>query len=242
MAPEMNNYLRQENTLLKPKFLVPKQHLHSTSSALEPWIIPRWPRTVFMIGAMTCLLFSASSHLLACHSRRLNSLFWRLDYIGISLMIITSFIPPIYYAFYCNPIPLFAYISFIIFLGLSVILTLLAPVFSSPHFRPFRAFLFLSMGFSGVVPAAHAMKLNWGHEEYHVVLGLEIFMGLAYGVGAGVYVGRVPERWWPGGFDLVGHSHQIFHVFVLIGALLHFIATNILLDWRDGQACHQASS
>ena len=30
--------------------------------------------------------------------------------------------------------------------------------------------------------------------------------------GALVYAQRVPERWFPGKFDLFFHSHQIFHV------------------------------
>ncbi|KAE8821618.1 Villin-2 [Hordeum vulgare] len=42
----------------------------------------RWPRTVFMFGAMTCLFVSAAAHLLASHSRRFNRLFWQLNYAG----------------------------------------------------------------------------------------------------------------------------------------------------------------
>lgn len=61
-------------------------------------------------------------------------------------------------------------------------------------------------------------------------------MGLAYAIGAGFYVSRVPERWWPGVFDIAGHSHQIFHVFVIMGALAHYTATKVLMDWRESGA------
>ncbi|KAE8821838.1 heptahelical transmembrane protein ADIPOR2-like [Hordeum vulgare] len=44
--------------------------------------VARWPRTVFMFGAMTCLFVSAAAHLLASHSRRFNRLFWQLKYAG----------------------------------------------------------------------------------------------------------------------------------------------------------------
>ncbi|KAJ0989846.1 hypothetical protein J5N97_008202 [Dioscorea zingiberensis] len=198
--------------------------------------VPRWPRLVFLIGAMTCLACSFLSHLLACHSRRLNLLFWRVDYAGISIMIVTSFVPPIYYAFFCHPLARFAYLSTISILGLLAIVTLLAPSLSAPQFRPFRACLFLAMGFSGVIPAIHALLINWEHRQCHVALALEVAMAVAYAAGATVYVSRVPERWKPGAFDLAGHSHQIFHVFVLIGALIHYAATMVLLDWRDGMA------
>ncbi|XP_038987006.1 heptahelical transmembrane protein ADIPOR2-like [Phoenix dactylifera] len=205
--------------------------------------VPRWPRLVFMLGSMSCLAFSAVSHLLACHSRRFNLFFWRLDYTGISIMIISSFVPPIYYAFFCNPLARLVYLTTITALGLSAIVALLAPALSSPRFRPLRASLFLAMGLSGVVPALHALWIHWEHRECHVALGLEVVMGLAYGIGAGVYVSRVPERWRPGAFDIVGHSHQIFHVLVLVGALTHHAATTVILDWRDqsGGACAASS-
>ncbi|KAI4977652.1 hypothetical protein ZWY2020_014206 [Hordeum vulgare] len=44
--------------------------------------VARWPRTVFMFGAMACLFVSAAAHLLASHSRRFNRLFWQLNYAG----------------------------------------------------------------------------------------------------------------------------------------------------------------
>ncbi|CAD5193160.1 unnamed protein product, partial [Musa acuminata subsp. malaccensis] len=216
---------------------------HQESSAtLSSWnrstssgdvVVPRWPTLVFLLGSMGCLSISAVSHLLACHSRRLNLFFWRLDYAGISLMIVTSFVPPIYYVFLCHPAARIAYLSIIATLGFLAIFTLLAPALCAPRFRAFRAALFLAMGFSGVVPAVHALWLHWEHREAHVVLGLELAMAIAYASGAGVYVSRIPERWWPGEFDLVGHSHQIFHVLVLVGAITHYAATTVLLDWRD---------
>ncbi|KAG6523049.1 hypothetical protein ZIOFF_020208 [Zingiber officinale] len=195
--------------------------------------VPRWPTLVFLLGSMGCLSISAVSHLLACHSPRLNLFFWRLDYAGISLMIVSSFVPPVYYAFLCHPVARRAYIGAIAVLGLLAVVTLLAPALSSPRFRPLRAVLFLTMGFSGVVPAVHALCLNWDHREVHIALALEVAMAVAYASGATVYVRRIPERWRPGEFDLVGHSHQIFHVLVLVGALTHCLATKVLLDWRN---------
>ncbi|KAJ8498268.1 hypothetical protein OPV22_008820 [Ensete ventricosum] len=195
--------------------------------------IPRWPRLVFLLGCMGCLVVSAISHLLACHSHNLNLFFWRLDYVGISLMIVSSFVPPIYYAFLCHPVARVTYLSAIAMLGLLTILTLLAPALSSSHYRSFRAMLFLAMGFFGVVPAVHAMWLNWEHTEAHLVLGLEVAMAIAYASGAGVYVSRIPEKWRPGEFDLIGHSHQIFHILVLVGALMHYVATTVLRNWLD---------
>ncbi|XP_031494645.1 heptahelical transmembrane protein ADIPOR2-like [Nymphaea colorata] len=199
--------------------------------------VPRWPWLVFLVGSMLCLLCSTLSHLLACHSHKLNLFFWRLDYAGITLMIVSSFVPPIYYIFLCQPLWRLFYISSITTLGLLAVLTLLAPGLSTARFRPFRAALFLAMGFSGLVPAAHALWLNWDQPHCLVTLAYEVAMALFYAAGAGFYVSRVPERWKPGAFDIAGHSHQIFHVLVVAGALAHYGATLVLLDWRDRATC-----
>ncbi|KAA8522829.1 hypothetical protein F0562_009252 [Nyssa sinensis] len=181
---------------------------------------------------MGCLACSSFSHLLASHSRPFNFFFWRLDYAGISLMIVCSFFAPIYYAFSCHPYSRLFYLTSISLLGILVIVTLLAPGLSTPRFRTFRASLFLTMGFSGVIPAAHAVALFWGHPPIIVALGYEIVMGILYAVGAGFYITRIPERWKPGAFDIAGHSHQIFHMFVVAGALAHCAATLVIMDWR----------
>ena len=196
--------------------------------------IPRWPWFVFLAGGMGCLACSSLSHLLACHSKGFSLFFWRLDYAGISLMIVCSFFAPIYYAFFCNPYARLFYLTSISLLGVLAIITLLAPSFSTPRFRPLRASLFLSMGFSGVIPAAHAVALHWGQPHIFVAVGYELAMAILYATGAGFYVSRIPERWKPGAFDLAGQSHQIFHVFVVLGALAHSFATLVILDFRLG--------
>lgn len=184
---------------------------------------------------MCCLICSSVSHLFACHSRRFYLFFWRLDYAGISVMIVCSFFSPIYYTFSCHPYSRLFYLTFITLAGVVAVVTLLAPALSSGRYRSFRATLFLTMGFSGVIPAAHAVILYWeSNPQISLALGYEVAMGILYGVGAGFYVSRIPERWKPGTFDIVGHSHQIFHVFVVAAALAHGAATLIIMDWSRG--------
>lgn len=88
------------------------------------------------------------------------------------------------------------------------------------------------MGFSGVIPAVHALVIHWDHKPIIVALGYELAMAVFYATGAGFYVSRIPERWKPGKFDIAGHSHQIFHVFVVLGALAHSAATLAVMDFR----------
>jgi len=60
---------------------------------------------------------SFAFHTLACHSPGVGRLFSKLDYSGISLLIIGSFIPWLYYSFYCRTLPKLIYISMIVLLG-----------------------------------------------------------------------------------------------------------------------------
>ncbi len=70
---------------------------------LLQWPTHRWPVYVYFAGAMTCLLTSTVCHLLACCAQHVSSLAWRFDYTGIAVLIVTSFVPAIYYAFLCQP-------------------------------------------------------------------------------------------------------------------------------------------
>jgi adiponectin receptor len=45
---------------------------------------------------------------------------------------------------------------------------------------------------------------------------------------------RVPERWKPGAFDLFFSSHQLFHICVVVAALVHYKGILVMVAWRDG--------
>jgi adiponectin receptor len=57
----------------------------------------------FFFGAAICLGMSATFHTISNHSASVNKLGNQLDYVGIVLLISGSFVPSIYYGFWCNP-------------------------------------------------------------------------------------------------------------------------------------------
>lgn len=57
----------------------------------------------FFLGAVVCLTTSAVFHTILNHSQRVSQLGNQLDYVGIVFLITGSFIPSIYYGFYCEP-------------------------------------------------------------------------------------------------------------------------------------------
>ena len=57
----------------------------------------------FFLGAALCLGMSATYHAISNHSSRVNAIGNKLDYVGIVFLITGSFVPSIYYGFYCEP-------------------------------------------------------------------------------------------------------------------------------------------
>ncbi|MCO5559744.1 hypothetical protein L7F22_013346 [Adiantum nelumboides] len=197
----------------------------------------RWPFFVFMGGSMFCLLASTVCHLFTCHSQSLAVFLMRVDYAGIATMIATSFFPPVYYVFQCEPIWQWIYLSTISTMGIITLGVLFAPALQHGKYRTFRALLFMSMGISGFIPSIHGLMMHWKEPLLPITVALEIGMAGSYCIGTVIYVVRVPERWKPGHFDLGGHSHNIFHMLVIGGAFFHYRAALLFLEWRDSRGC-----
>ncbi|KAH8277250.1 hypothetical protein KR026_008130 [Drosophila bipectinata] len=187
----------------------------------------------FFIGAIVCLGFSFAFHTLSCHSVEMGRLFSKLDYCGIALLIMGSFVPWLYYGFYCHYQPKVIYLSVVCVLGVLSIVVSLWDKFSEPGLRPLRAGVFMSFGLSGVIPAVHySIMEGWFSQMSRASLGWLILMGLLYITGALLYALRVPERWFPGKFDIWGQSHQIFHILVIAAAFVHYHGISEMAMYR----------
>lgn len=179
---------------------------------------------IFLLAAITCLSLSTSFHTLACHSHAVAKRFNALDYVGIVVMIVGSFLPALHYGFYCRPDLQVTYALAIAALGSLATWTVVSPRYATPEFRPYRTAIFLSLGLSAVIPVAHGYFL-YGYQTLRLTMGLDylVLSGALYVAGALLYACRVPERFAPGRFDYLGASHQIFHTFILLAALAHYV-------------------
>eukprot|EP00897_Mesotaenium_endlicherianum_P005331 jgi/Mesen1/4826/ME000243S03997 len=207
------------------------------AEVLHKEVLPKWPFFVFLFGAMFCLLSSTASHLLHCLSHTASLMLWKLDYLGIAVMVATSFVPPVYYGFLCQPMWHMVYLGSTALLTGCTIGASLSHKFGAPKYRWLRASVFTCLGLSGVVPCVHKVMTMWGQPLVVPSTVLEVSMGAIYAGGALVYVLRVPERWHPGRFDIAGHSHQIMHVAVVLGALVHYHTGLLYLHWRQAHPC-----
>ncbi|XP_020574552.1 heptahelical transmembrane protein 4-like [Phalaenopsis equestris] len=235
--PQLRTETNSPNTIFIYRANQTTELSASPSSQLIGSPVSHWPFYLYLAGAMFCLLMSSACHLLSCHSSRTNYIMLRLDFAGISGLIVSSFYPLVYYTFACNPFFRDLYLTSITFFGLSTAAVSLMPVFDSPQFRPVRSALFACMAAAGVVPIVHKMVVFGDRPEAVLTTGYEAVMGMFYGVGVVLYVARVPERWLPGKFDLAGHSHQVFHVLVVAGAYTHYLASLVYFGWRQAEGC-----
>ncbi|XP_067946249.1 adiponectin receptor protein-like [Watersipora subatra] len=191
--------------------------------------------SAFFVGAIICLGFSWIFHTVACHSSKVGKFFNKLDYCGISILTVGSFIPWLYYCFYCRLIEKVCYLVLIFTLGSICTVISLLDKFQTPRYRPIRAGMFIALGLSGVIPAMHFVITDGLYEAVHnASLGWLVLMAFCYIFGAVIYAVRIPERIWPGKFDIWFQSHQIFHVFVIAGAMIHYHGITQLANYRLG--------
>lgn len=61
--------------------------------------------------------------------------------------------------------------------------------------------------------------------------------GLLYSVGAIIYALKFPECCGKGCFDIVGSSHQIFHLSIFMAAVVHFYASINEYHMRQDNPC-----
>lgn len=177
----------------------------------------------FFLGAIMCLSFSFLFHTVSNHSEDVAHLFGRLDYSGITALITGSCIPCYYFSFYCASFSRYLHIIILIVLCFLCLSICLLKKFAKPEFRVMRATLFIVFGSYSFIPGLQIVLqdgFTYANAAYSFSSMLQ--MASVYVSGAGLYAARIPERFFPGKFDIWASSHQLFHICVLIAAYIHY--------------------
>ncbi|KAJ6503738.1 hemolysin-III related-domain-containing protein [Mycena sanguinolenta] len=189
----------------------------------------------FLFGVLICFFSSSVFHSSLCHSRKVAEFMNRIDYFGILALGTVNFFPTFHYAFFCDPILCNVYIALMALSGSTGIYMACSPTYATPAYRRTRTYTFFVCGGVALLPFIHAIwKLGWREASSAMALdwiGIEI---LFYVGGALLYSERLPERLAPGRFDLIGSSHQIFHVCSMFAVLSHWVAIGQGFRYRYG--------
>ena len=198
----------------------------------------------------------------ANHSQKVQRLGNQLDYLGIVILMWGSAIPSIYYGFCCDPHLQIAYwanvrlfppapsagdLDFrlisspqVSVLASACVVATLHSKFRHPTLRPYRAAMYAGLGLSATVFMVHGVvKYGWAVQRMRMSLDWMLAMGACNLVGAATYAARVPERWYPTRFDIVGNGHQILHVMVVLAGLAHMAGLVRAFEYirRDPKSC-----
>lgn len=89
--------------------------------------------------------------------------------------------------------------------------------------RGLKIAVFAAVALIGWCQLAHDLWSRGGLESASSRQALEAWVETFawYVLGVVFYALQIPERFWPGAFDLFGSSHQLWHICVVLGALQH---------------------
>lgn len=163
-----------------------------------------------------------------------------LDHLGIVLVMWGSGMSATHFAFHCQPAQRNVYFALLTVVAFGCGLFTLRPKFRQPAYRTTRFLMYVALGASLFLPVTHGL-LSYGPADLEEMMDLGSFFGLGAinFSGAAIYAARIPERWFPAKFDLVGQSHNWMHVLVLTGALVRLRGLlQVIEAWDEGGRLH----
>jgi len=197
----------------------------------------RLVQTVYLLAAAKCLTLSVSWHVMAgCSDRKWFERFACVDYTGIAWLVAASIWTTVYNCFYCQPNLALFYSFTTLFVGLAGAILPWAEWFNKRENKGLRIAVFLTMCFTALAPFTHAA---FEHGLLKTITFFSpIFPSLAFYVGGLVfYATQFPESWAPGRFDTWGHSHQLWHIGIVLAIVFHYRAALVFHANRFDFSC-----
>ncbi|KAE9971200.1 hypothetical protein BLS_004581 [Venturia inaequalis] len=179
---------------------------------------------LFFFAACKCLVCSCMWHTFnSIAEKGLMERFACVDYTGISFLVAASIMTTEYTAFYCEPKSRYFWMTLTALLGIGGTIFPWHPTFNRADMAWARVGFYVTLASTGLLPAVQIMVTRG--PSWALFFYAPIFKSLAvYLAGALLYAMKLPEKWFPGMFDYVGGSHNIWHVAVLGGILFHYLA------------------
>lgn len=169
------------------------------------------------LSCAVCMAMSVTYHLAQCHgecSIASYSYWLGLDLRGIVFAYVFSSVRRIWYSLYCHQ-----HLRMVSFAALLVGLAVVLVAFSARFVMQSAVARVLAFGslmclvnVSTVFMVVMQSGSPTGRTLHLCAIALQV-------VGSGLNAARIPERFWPGRFDLFLNAHQIMHFFSLFGIM-----------------------
>ncbi|KAI7890336.1 hemolysin-III related-domain-containing protein [Mucor mucedo] len=179
---------------------------------------------VFFLAACKCLMCSTVWHTLSgINNLKVYRQVACLDYVGISVLICASIILCEYYGFYCDSAVRNTYITATSTLAVIGVSMPFQAWFDRHERRWLRIAFFVALASSGAIVIGHLALVRGAFTTISWLA--PVFKSIAcYLAGVIIYGNQFPEKFWPGKFDHLAHSHQFWHLFVCGGIWFHYQA------------------
>ena len=194
-----------------------------------------WPFLSFSIGTLAYASCSTIAHLFQSKSEAVHYLSFQIDYIGIGLnshATATSF-----YFFIGNELFYHSFLGKVYLFSCTIIAILTCVLLSYAKLkypRPYplqRKLIALGvMSFSfffGCIPGYYLFYeslqyKDWSH--FWAFVFPHVHYIIYFFISAFFYASHIPERKFPGSFDILGQGHQFFHVFMAWCSHMQYMA------------------
>ena len=202
-----------------------------------------WDHVVVTLGllcAQFCMLASAGFHTFNCQSDGQYCKWLALDTNGVAISIGGGHLTGIYYLFYCDAFTsrIYMILTMCILLAIVLISSLNCPVIYRKSEFLMHAAKVVAFVAYGAIPTSHFIMQNGWSSEYvqHVMPRICIFYVLLI-FSLLVYVGRVPECYFPGKVDYFGQSHNWWHLMVAVSGASWYINLPEVIAYSKEHVC-----
>ena len=186
----------------------------------------RVPIIVHFFGGALWMACSTAHHCFMCHSEGVFQFYFKWDSLGILFGSLGMNLTMNYYIFYCPQTFYIAYIYIILANVISVLLAIMTfhPLFHQTAYRPLRVWAFIIFGVICTSGVFHTLIFEDPLYSYGAA-SLWLSGNWIMILGSHIYVLKIPERFFPKTFDLIGQSHNLWHCIILFASLIHCCAS-----------------
>uniref|UniRef100_A0A6B2LCN1 Uncharacterized protein n=1 Tax=Arcella intermedia TaxID=1963864 RepID=A0A6B2LCN1_9EUKA len=199
-------------------------------------------KTMFTLGVGACIIcyfMSSIYHTFNCHSEKVFETLLYCDFMGIVLTICGVTAMTLFFCMRCLPSERNFYVVCCIILGVILLGTVVLQLFykGSQFAHISHYFMILFCGF-GFIPLVHWIAV-YGFENPEVKLSIWKILSAYLFLCVGFIFWRfhIPERWFIGKCDIWFSSHQIWHIFVMLGPAMFLYAGHDAFHFSKVSPC-----